>query len=240
MTSIWILPSRGRKALCQQALDSYADTKMTSKGLLFVDTRIDDYEGIKLPDNWTKIAFPYDMAETLRFTYRNIKATTYGWLADDLFARTHYWDKELEDAADGWYIAHCYDMDIADKSAGKGWMFALTGGICWGGSLLKAVGWWALPEVRQAGIDDAWVCLCIRYINLRYYLSDVIFEHCNYRTGKRPKDETDSWVRNGIHYIDGDFAKLRRWRDGPESGRVLAKLKKELEMHNVVQAPIIP
>lgn len=82
--------------------------------------------------------------------------------------------------------------------------------MCWGGELVRTVGWWALPGVKQAGIDTAWTAI-VQPLGLARYTPQVICEHMNYRTGKRPLDETDSWFRKGINYIQKDIDFRDAW-----------------------------
>jgi hypothetical protein len=85
------------------------------------------------------------------------------------------------------------------------------------------VGWWALPGVRQAGIDTAWTDIC-RPLGLFEYLHDVVVEHKNWRTGKRPYDEGDNWEREGHDYITDDVHAKMLWETSEDYRQVLDRL----------------
>ena len=210
---MWILPTRGRPELCQNTLDACRDTGMTSRGILYIDeTRPGEYDGIVAADNWTIIVQRLDMADTMRDAFLSYPdERSYGWISDDLIPQTPCWDAELEVSAGNWCLADCQDLYLAKN----GRVQALTGAFCWGGELVRTVGWWALPDVRQAGVDDAWSVL-LRYLNLRRFRPDVIVEHLNWRTGKRPKDGTDSWSRDGEDYVEKDMEICGAWIDSDD------------------------
>lgn len=73
---------------------------------------------------------------------------------------------------------------------------------------------------RQAGNDNAWSEDVGREIGIRKRTYDVVFDHRNWRTGRRPKDETDSWERAGYNYIQADFQLLELWRNAGAPGVV--------------------
>src|SRR5690606_20587427 len=192
---MWLLPSKGRRKLCQEALDACSDSGMTSLGVLFVDTTVDEYAGIRLPPNWTVHYCPEggSLTASMQWAFKEYPSERhYGWLADDVRPRTQGWDKLLEEAAGDWDFACANDLWL-----GGGTLIQqgrdMTSGLCWGGELVRAVGWWGFPEVIQAGIDTAWVRIIAALGSYRY-LPDVIVEHLNWRTGKRDKDDTDAWL----------------------------------------------
>ena len=117
--------------------------------------------------------------------------------------------------------------------------------MCWGGDLVRAVGWWALPGVYQGGIDDAWIHLAHRVFDVKKYVPDVIVEHMSYRNAKRPKDYTDEWIRSpeiqawvdggrigpapaGEAYLDRDMATFNNWRGSLEPYVLGLKIKDAL------------
>jgi len=222
---MWLLPTRGRPKLCQEALDACYETGMTSDGLLIIDTRAGSYPYLHIPDNWSVIRGPLDMADAMRIAfmlYKNDKQ--FGWLADDLRPRTQNWDKLLEKEAGDWLLVHCNDLWIANSVSDRA--RSLCGAFCWGGELVRTVGWWALPDVRQAGIDDAWID--ITHPDYRKYIDEIVVEHIQHKNGKRPKDDTDNWVRDDINYINQDFRLYEQLKFGNEFEK-LNKLIKEAE-----------
>lgn len=220
---MWLLPSRGRHQLCQDALDAAVEAGMTTPGIVIVDSRIDCYRPLRLPDDWLAIRAPLDMADTMRLVFDSWPHLDwYGWLADDLRPRTPGWDRALIAAAGRWGMADCNDLwltEIKDTVSGS-----LCGAFVWGGDLLRATGWWALPGVRQAGIDDAWIQLHQHGAVRRVHVTDVIVEHLQYRNGKRAVDATDNHVRDGEGYIEADRARYAAWLGSDEFGETAARI----------------
>lgn len=193
---------------------------MTSAAILWVDETVDQYQDIKLPDNWT-IIFHEEwggIATAMNWVFEHYpNAAQYGWLADDCVPRTPRWDKLIERSAENWFLASGQDK-YASRLVGRSRLragFDFGAPMCWGGELVRATGWWALPGVKQAGIDTAWAAIVSR-LHLANYNTRVICEHWNYRTGKRPYDETDKWIRDGVNYIQEDIDVRNAWADGPE------------------------
>jgi hypothetical protein len=214
MTAIWLLSSRGRPKEAQDTIDACQEAGMTSRGVLYVDGKV-DYQ-FELPKNWSKhyesqwLGLQGSMQWCLE---QYPEATQYGWLADDTRPRTKRWDKKLELAAGKWNLAYARDLWMSEipgmleqLKVGRD----LSSGLCWGGDLVRMVGWWALPEVVQAGIDTAWTEI-VRPLQLHRYIGDVTVEHLNWRTGKRKYDETDNWVQDGVDYIHGDIVRRDQW-----------------------------
>jgi hypothetical protein len=48
-------------------------------------------------------------------------------------------------------------------------------------------------------------------LGLCRYRQDVVVEHKHYRTGKRATDQGDSWVRDGVNYVQADIDTRDRW-----------------------------
>lgn len=229
MTAIWLLSTRGRPKECQQTLDACEATGMTSPGVVYVDETVDEYQDLRLPDNWTIHYEPEwgSLQASLSWCLeRYPDATHYGWLADDVRPRTTGWDAALEAIAGDWCLSYARDMwlsenphTLSELEQGNN----LSSGLCWGGELVRTVGWWALPGVRQAFIDVAW-CRIIETFGLQRYTHDVVVEHLNYRTGKREMDAVDDWSRKGENYIERDIEAGYAWLASEDYLAVLRRL----------------
>lgn len=202
---------------------------MVSPGVVYVDEDNGSYRDLKLPKNWRVHREPEwrSLQGALEWCLAEYPdASQYGWLADDTRPRTTGWDRMLEAEAADWNLAYARDLWISEEPAeavrlvlGKN----LSSGLCWGGELVRTVGWWALPGVRQAGIDTAW-CEIARPFGLHRYVENVVVEHLNWRTGKRKKDETDNWDRDGIGYVDRDIVATREWLASEDYRNLLHRL----------------
>jgi len=214
MSAIWLLSTRGRPEACQEVLDACEATGMTSPGLVYVDETVEEYADLRLPPNWTMHLEREwgSIAASMRYCLEQYPdASQYGWLADDNIPRTSGWDVALERAAGNWYISCARDLWVSEL----GWHHptggpCFTSGLCWGGELIRTVGWWALPGVYQGGIDGAWNDLA-GMLGLTRYLPHVIIEHRTWKLGKRAQDETDEWVKQGMTYIATDLVHYNEW-----------------------------
>lgn len=205
---------------------------MTSPGILLIDTRAGSYPDIRLPYNWRAIRLPLDMAVACEMVFQMLpNEDHYGWLADDLRPRTQDVDKKMEAATRGWRLVDCHDLYLAEQESLRAG--SLCGAFVWGGKLVRAVGYWAIPGIQQAGMDDSWVDLAAKNQPLRYWMSDVVVEHLQYRNDKREKDETDNWERNGEAYIERDFARLAVWRNNGELQQACGRIQAAMEAEGV-------
>lgn len=216
VSAIWLLSSRGRPDACQEVLDACVATGMTSPGIVYVDETVEPYRRLKVPKNW-RVHYATQwgsLQASMSYVFRKYPdASHYGWLADDTMPRTTGWDKWLEAAAGPMGFSHANDLWHADDPVYRHEYIRgddMSTGLCWGGDLVRTVGWWALPGVRQAGIDTAWTAM-LGPLGLTRYLHDVVVEHKHYRTGKRLKDAGDSWVRDGVDYVQADINTRDRW-----------------------------
>lgn len=203
---------------------------MTSPGVLYVDETVDEYQRIKLPRNWT-VHYETEwgsLQASLQWAFTNFPdATQYGWLADDTRPRTHGWDTALEQAAGNWGLAYAKDLWLSETPSELSNLIAgwnLSSGLCWGGDLVRTVGWWALPGVRQAGIDTAWTEI-VRPLGLNTYRADVTVEHLHHKAGKRMMDIQDEGIRDGLNYVDRDIAFRNEWVRSVEYRNLIRRLR---------------
>lgn len=182
---------------------------MTSTGVVYIDAG--KPYNLKVPGNWRVHYEPEHrgLQGSMQWVFENFPgASQYGWLADDTRPRTPGWDKLLEEAAGDWCLSYAADgwlseLPLESQELADG--HNLSAGLCWGGVLVRTVGWWALPGVFQAGIDTAWTAL-VRPWNQHRYLPNVVVEHLHWKSGKRDPDQVDQGA-----WIDADLAAKDRW-----------------------------
>jgi hypothetical protein len=227
VTAIWLLSTRGRPEACQQVLDACEATGMTSPGIVYVDET--PYPKLRLPDNWTVHHEPVwgSLQASMSYVFERYPyASQYGWLADDTLPRTNGWDTLLEKAAGDWCLSYANDLWLSRSDFSRGELEEgdnLSSGLCWGGNLVRAAGWWALPGLRQAGIDTVWTAI-VGPLDLARYLHDIVVEHKHYKTGKRERDEGDDWARDGDPYVQRDIDTRDRWVCSEEYRELLTRV----------------
>lgn len=236
---MWLLPSRGRRDACQDALDACAATGMSSPLVVIVDSRVDDYCGLRVPGNVVAVLRkPWDLAECSRWLSEAYPdEACYGWLADDLRPRTFGWDAALERACKPLRFSHCYDGWMALDSGTR--KRSLCGAFCWDGDLVRTVGWFAptwgvhhdgrrLP--MQGCIDDCWTWM---FPDRMAFVADHLVEHWNYRTGRRAQDQTDDHSRGGDDYIARDVQLFEQWRRSQESDDTINRVRAEIHRRGI-------
>ena len=192
---------------------------MSSPGVVWVDG--DGYPNLRLPANWRKMEAPWGgLRAGMQWCLREFpRATSYGWLADDTVPVTEGWDELVEKAAGRKYLAYCRDGWLSDNWLARPFLEIgedLGAGLCWGAGLIRTVGWWAPPELRQGGIDYVWTRL-LRGLELTRYLDDVTVLHKHWRNNARRKDEVDEMphinedVERAFAYVSSPgFRRIRR------------------------------
>lgn len=198
---------------------------MTSQGVVYVDGTPDEYRDLRLPKNWTAhYARQWGgLQASMQWAFREFPdATQYGWLADDTLPRTDNWDTRLEAAAGDWCLSCARDLWLSETEHMRVSLEEgddLSSGLCWGGELVREVGWWALPGAFQAGIDTSW-CQIVGPLGLARYTPAVTVEHLNYKTGKRPADAVD---HNEL--LDHDLTVQRTWAASAEYEQILGRVR---------------
>jgi hypothetical protein len=234
-TPIWLLSTRGRPHAAQEVLDACEATGMRSHGLVYVDETVEDYRELRLPPNWRLHAEPEwgSIGASMRYCLRQYpRASRYGWLADDTVPRTPGWDTTLEKAAGDWALAYADDRFIARM--GDYWRdqlmtgTELSAGLCWGGDLVRTVGWWCPPWLTQAGIDTTWTAL-IHELGLGRFVDGVVVEHKQWRSGKRQRDTGDDWTRPDVgHYVQADIDARDAWCSSGAFADALERIRKAM------------
>lgn len=155
----------------------------------------DSYPNLRLPDNWSKREVRWGgLRPAMQWCLRKFPdATQYGWLADDMIPASEGWDSALQERAGGRRLAYAFDGWLATHVLSRALLKAgldMGGAPCWGGELVRTVGWWAPPRMKQGGIDFVWTSL-LRDLGLTYYDEGVYVLHKHWRNSARARDAVD-------------------------------------------------
>src|SRR5712671_799950 len=131
---MWVLPTFGRPARCQQALCSITSAGVSSPGLVVIDGNPDPaYANLPLPPDWRAIYLPANLGVCGVFnhvlqTWKN--EPWYGFISDDSIVRTRGFDKPLvaaagragfANSADGWQgISACMALSSSAAICSEG------------------------------------------------------------------------------------------------------------------------
>lgn len=184
---MWVLPTLSRPAQCVKVIENLIAHKMTTAGVVFVNDPGMDVEGIKkvLPDNWELYVNDRNAGAlgALDFIFKERPGEKfYGFIADDEFVQTDYWDLELIEACGDWNIAHGDEgRDIEGR---------LQGFACVGGELARCVGYLTIPETWHFfGFDNMWGEIALKGGCRSLFVRNVKIEHRHHYFGLAERDE---------------------------------------------------
>lgn len=219
---MWLMTTKGRPHAAEEVAGICWDTGMKQPAIMYVDGDPSGYEGLKLPDNWSMTFGDGNLAGSKQYVFEHFpNERVYGWIADDNVPETMHWCNIVEYRAYPWNLVHCRDYFVSDIDEEQLRRTKnLGGGICWGGDLIRSVGFWAPnPDVIvQGGIDWFWTSLC-GDTPIGIYLEDVVVRHDNWRTGRREADNNDDLekphIQNDLRYMKcylqtNEFIALRK------------------------------
>jgi hypothetical protein len=210
--------------MCQEVLDACVETGVRSPGLVWMDGC--DYPGLRLPPRWTARAEREHLnigAIYRQFFAEHPSLPWYGMVTDDCLPRSMMWDIELIRAAGSWAIAYP-DDDWLHGLRENSQVPHVTSLVCFGGELLRAIGFWALPGQVQMYIDDVWESIAAP-LNLLRYCPEIKSEHRHFANGKRPTDATDTREFRGLRFPAHDRQLFTAWKDSPAYSETLERVR---------------
>lgn len=158
----------------------------TTPGIVIVQGTETDYSEVKavLPSDWKITTLPHNhgiCGAMQWFFNHHPHEPFYGLVCDDEHVFTPGWDRTLIEAAGKNCISHGNDGWQSERR--------IHGYATWGGDLLRAVRWWAIPGLWHWYFDDVWERIAAD-LNLRRWCPEVKVEHKHYLAGKTEKDAT--------------------------------------------------
>ena len=204
---MWLMTTKGRPLAAERVVSMCWATGMRQNAIMFVDGDPKGYDEKSLPDNWelvigANVNHRGNLAGSKQYAFKRFPDEKhYGWMADDNYPQTQDWSYIIEEIAGAWHLVHCKDNFVSEMDyANKELLYRtlnLGGGICWGGDLIRSVGYWAPPGIIQGSIDWFWTSLC-GDTPLGIYLHNVTVKHDNWRTGRRAKDDNDNLEKDFV------------------------------------------
>ncbi len=216
---MWLCASRGRPERLKEMCKSWEET-VTKPSKLTVRLDEDDpvlreYFEKTWPKSWNLyVDAPLrGAAQSHAWAFERFpNEPFYGALGDDIILHTPGWNKTLEAEAGAWHLAYPDDGVQGKKLATH---------PCIGGDLLRALGYWALPQLHHFYVDTT-LHVIAAHLKLLRYCPHVLFEHKHPINGKAKDDATYkrsaqhwdhdsgvfySWLHNGAKH---DIAKVQR------------------------------
>ena len=202
-----MVPTRGRRALCERLLASFGETASPSTDILFIlDPDDRSYDEMDFGDAPRAVLDPRayltgklnKTAEAVVDSYDVLM-----WLGDDCVFRTPGWDKLMLAALDdlggsGWVYAD----DKRRSDVPEHWMVS--------SDVVKALGWFANPRLGHFYIDNSIAELGKRSGLIRY-CPEAVIEHLHYSVSGARKDRVYSQTEK--RFGKPDLAAFQQWRD---------------------------
>jgi len=153
---MWVVPSHGRPKLLKRLADSFGSEDLKQPLVVVLcdkDPLWPEYLKEKWPASWdfavARGEYTY-CGEKMNFALEKYpQAKFYGHLCDDVWIQTKDMLSELAEKAGDWNISFPSD-GIYDEQPPEN----LVCFPCMGGKLVRAIGWWAFPELKHNCIDS--------------------------------------------------------------------------------------
>lgn len=183
---MWVLASRGRVENIKRFLDSWTDTEASTEVYFRLDECdpfLDSYLELPYPESWKVVVGERcRLGRAMNELFENYpNEDWYGLLADDLIPQTKSWDLQLIEAAGKNLISQANDLTRKPQNCCHPVI---------GGDLVRAAGWFALPECTHYCVELPWKEVTKRNPNILKYLNEVIVEHAHWRFDKALFDTT--------------------------------------------------
>lgn len=207
MSLLTIIPTRGRPVQCTRLIESYDRTTDNADLVFVVDPDDDSYDGfdwkghtvITLDPRGTMVEKLNHAAGTFLNDYDQMV-----WYADDNEFLTPHWDtlmlKTLNDELHGSGWVYSFDnrrMDIPET-----WLASTD--------VVKTMGWFALPTLKQYYVADA-LSLLARRADLIRFCREVNVTHHHYTVDpSQPHDETYQEAERNFGPVDAQNFNI--WR----------------------------
>src|SRR5262249_28732295 len=136
---------------------------------------------------------------------------------DDLRIATPRWDTTLTAVACPAGMASSNDLLHAP--------FRMTGAICFGGELIRAMGFWCPPQLEHCFQDNFWEDVGRRCDNWRV-CEHVIAEHLHPHANKAPMDDT---YRHAYDRLESDRRAWESYQKSVDYIRLLARVRLAME-----------
>lgn len=183
---MWVLASRGRVENIKRFLDSWTDTEASTEVYFRLDECdpcLDSYLELSYPASWKVVVGERcRLGRAMNELFENYpNEDWYGLLADDLIPQTKFWDLQLIEVAGKNFISQANDLTRKPQNCCHPVI---------GGDLVRAAGWFALPECTHYCVELPWKEVTKRNPNILKYLNEVIVEHAHWRFDKALFDAT--------------------------------------------------
>lgn len=216
---MWFLPTFNRPQSLATVIEACRATGMSTPCIVLVQgtQMLAEYQALELPENWQLHVLPENIGllPALNYAFKTWpNEPWYGQLVDDNLPRTQGWDARLVEAAGERRFVTCKDLWQAPPRAG--------GAVVFGGDILRALGFWALPGLWHCYCDDFWETMG-RETGLWSIVEDVVVETIHPWKDGKPGDATlMAAYGNGGARMREDEHVFRSWMQTGRAGTYAA------------------
>lgn len=205
MTMMVLVPTRGRsEEQLRECFESFRDTKtLLGTGFQFIL----DPDSQPYPEDipqWHCTLPTGNMRAALNQAAMEIASTheydVLGFIGDDHRFRSKGWDAAIEHALQDGGIAYG-DDGVQGEALPTQWFVT--------SDIVRALGWFALPECNHFYLDNAWLDLA-NAAGCKHYLPEVKIEHLHFSYGKSSYDAT---YEHTMSVGGGDQTRYKWWRN---------------------------
>lgn len=218
---IVICPTRGRPGKALEAFEAFISTKtLSTTSMIFAvdpdDPTLAQYQEVPVlvvSKGGSGMGFPLNEAAMKLVDSADIL----GFVGDDHRFRTPGWDHAIRKALKAGGIAYGNDLGRPE----------LPTQVFISSSIVKALGWMALPGAHHLYLDDTWAELG-RRAGCLHYLEEVIIEHMHPEYGKASTDAGYQRV-NAPSVYSHDNSLFRQWVDSGQADIDAATVRSVLQ-----------
>lgn len=206
---MWFIPTRNRPELMLELIESIKRSGDTPDVAVMVDGEPYD---IAWPQGWhihvssEHLEFQRAFNELLKL---HPNENTYGILTDHARPETPGWSRSMEAEAGDWNAVFC--DDIRNRINPKSGLKRVTSASCYGGELIRSLGYiWPDFCVHLYG-DDALEELVHELGIIKH--SPVIVKDLHFIEGEIKQDSNHERIYQGIPYAENDRLAFYKWKD---------------------------
>lgn len=207
MSIIVLCPSRGNPGAARAAFESFADTKMLNSSIFVTVVDETDPQRVEYTDS-PRLVVPAASCGNMNLAL-NYAAKIYaseadilGFVGDDHRFRTQGWDRVISQILGGSGGGYLYADDLAQREQLPTQVFVTS-------AIVRALGWFGLPDARHLYLDNTWKLLG-EAADCLYYVPDLVIEHMHPAYGKGDWDENHVRVNSQDNY-DHDRQVYEAW-----------------------------
>lgn len=205
---MWLIPTRNRPQAMKEVIAAMQATGDVPECAVMVDGPRYD---IEWPAHWHihESGGHLEMQRSLNALFRlHPNEPSYGLLSDQSRPQTPGWSSTLEAAAGSGAIA--MSNSTKERFNPRTGLRRITS-ACFGGDLIRAIGWVWLDRVVHLYGDDAWEDIGYA-LNIVNYIPEVVILALLKRDGEVPVDANHQRRWHGESYMASDARAFSNWK----------------------------